>query len=181
MANYIPRLWRILLKWLVAVFINPGRIMQLIPSGLGDKSQCADAAGLLWQPRWLGSPLHFDKMSSGHGSVHCLLLFIFFFSFFFCTFFAYVAWCCLLNVVQTTQESRELWQKGEKTPHVNWRQARSIRPSELALRNLQPEPSSHVQTTSLLHPCESVWYTLFGLEIVWTRLTLSAVIYLSIV
>lgn len=138
--------------------------MQLIPSGLGDKSQCADAAGLFWQPRWLGSPLHFDKMSSGHGSVHCLLLFIFLFSFSFLYIFCHRSVMLFTERSSNNAGEQRAVTKGEKTPHVNWGQAGSIRPSALALRNLQPEPSSHVQTTSLLHHRESVWYTLFDLE-----------------
>lgn len=131
-------------------------IMQLILLDLCDKSQCAVAAGLFWQPRWLGFLLHFHKMSSGHGSVRCLPLFFFLFY-----IFTDAALCCLLNVVQTLQKRRELWQKATEQLFLTWTEDRwdlsCLQSSSLLTCHL----SRHVQTKSLFHHCQSVWCTLF--------------------
>lgn len=122
-----------------------GRIMQLIPLDLGDKSQCAVAAGLFWQPRWLGFLLHFHKMSSGHGSVRCLAV-----------FFTHFCLRSLMLFIKRNSNSagvKGTLTQGNKTafPHMNWRHVRYI---QFKLHNLPPQPSRTNQlTVSSLWKC----------------------------
>lgn len=119
--------------------------MQLIPLDLGDKSQCAVAAGLFWQPRWLGFLLHFHKMSSGHGSVRCLAV-----------FFTHFCLRSLMLFIKRNSNSagvKGTLTQGNKTafPHMNWRHVRYI---QFKLHNLPPQPSRTNQlTVSSLWKC----------------------------
>lgn len=89
-----------------------GRLTQLIPLDLSDKSQCAVAAGLFWQARWLGFLLHFYKMSSGHGSVRCLPLFF--------THFCLHSVVLFIKRSSNSAEEKRDWQKATKQLLLTW-------------------------------------------------------------